>query len=181
MLFIWKKEPFFHENPFPFWTFRITDKSWLSWLLWYTDCHHSFPASLTNKLMDLICCNCLLSPFAFFFCNSPDSCCSLHSPHLLSSCPLFSTYRPVDGLTVSWKRDGRWLATGRQLVIPSPAFSDTGLYVCEALLSNSTAKPIEAKAHLTVMGKNNRFTNINTFFFHLYSSKALDLFFAKPK
>uniref|UniRef100_A0A3B3DXY3 Sidekick cell adhesion molecule 1b n=1 Tax=Oryzias melastigma TaxID=30732 RepID=A0A3B3DXY3_ORYME len=59
--------------------------------------------------------------------------------------------RPVDGLTVSWKRDGRWLATGRQLVIPSPAFSDTGLYVCEALLSNSTAKPIEAKAHLTVM------------------------------
>uniref|UniRef100_A0A8C7XTG8 Sidekick cell adhesion molecule 1a n=1 Tax=Oryzias sinensis TaxID=183150 RepID=A0A8C7XTG8_9TELE len=59
--------------------------------------------------------------------------------------------RPVDGLMVSWKRDGRWLATGHQLSIPSPVFSDTGLYVCEALLSNSTAKPVEAKAHLTVM------------------------------
>ncbi|XP_078800475.1 protein sidekick-1 isoform X2 [Oryzias latipes] len=59
--------------------------------------------------------------------------------------------RPVDGLMVSWKRDGRWLATGHQLIIPSPVFSDTGLYVCEALLSNSTAKPVEAKAHLTVM------------------------------
>nr|XP_043884140.1 protein sidekick-1-like [Solea senegalensis] len=58
--------------------------------------------------------------------------------------------RPVDGLTVSWKRDGRRLATGRQLIIPAPTPSDTGLYVCEASLSNSTAKPVEARAHLTV-------------------------------
>ncbi|KAM8773325.1 protein sidekick-1-like isoform 2-T2 [Acanthopagrus schlegelii] len=59
--------------------------------------------------------------------------------------------RPVDSLVVSWKRDGRRLASGRRLIIPAPTFSDTGLYVCEALLSNSTAKPVEARAHLTVM------------------------------
>uniref|UniRef100_A0A3B4YMV0 Sidekick cell adhesion molecule 1 n=1 Tax=Seriola lalandi dorsalis TaxID=1841481 RepID=A0A3B4YMV0_SERLL len=59
--------------------------------------------------------------------------------------------RPVDNLMVSWKRDGRRLASGRRLIIPAPTSSDTGLYVCEALLSNSTAKPVEARAHLTVM------------------------------
>uniref|UniRef100_A0A8P4GQ93 Protein sidekick-1 n=1 Tax=Dicentrarchus labrax TaxID=13489 RepID=A0A8P4GQ93_DICLA len=59
--------------------------------------------------------------------------------------------RPVDSLVVSWKRDGRRLASGRRLIIPAPTSSDTGLYVCEALLSNNTAKPVEARAHLTVM------------------------------
>ncbi|XP_073323462.1 protein sidekick-1 [Pagrus major] len=59
--------------------------------------------------------------------------------------------RLADSLVVSWKRDGRRLTSGRRLIIPAPTFSDTGLYVCEALLSNSTAKPVEAKAHLTVM------------------------------
>ncbi|KAE8300407.1 Protein sidekick-1 [Larimichthys crocea] len=59
--------------------------------------------------------------------------------------------RPVDSLIVSWKRDGRRLASGHRLIIPAPTSSDTGLYVCEALLSNSTAKPVEARAHLTVM------------------------------
>uniref|UniRef100_A0A8D3CLS2 Protein sidekick-1-like n=1 Tax=Scophthalmus maximus TaxID=52904 RepID=A0A8D3CLS2_SCOMX len=59
--------------------------------------------------------------------------------------------RPVDSLVVSWKRDGRRLASGRRLNIPAPTSSDTGLYVCEASLSNSTAKPVEARAQLTVM------------------------------
>uniref|UniRef100_A0A7N6C2C5 Sidekick cell adhesion molecule 1a n=1 Tax=Anabas testudineus TaxID=64144 RepID=A0A7N6C2C5_ANATE len=59
--------------------------------------------------------------------------------------------RPVDSLVVSWKRDGRWLAGGRRLIISAPTPSDSGLYVCEALLSNSTAKPVEARAHITVM------------------------------
>ncbi|XP_028450243.1 protein sidekick-1 isoform X1 [Perca flavescens] len=58
--------------------------------------------------------------------------------------------RPIDSLVVSWKRDGRHLASGRRLTLPAPTSSDTGLYVCEALLSNSTAKPVEARAQLTV-------------------------------
>uniref|UniRef100_A0AAX7VLX9 Sidekick cell adhesion molecule 1a n=1 Tax=Astatotilapia calliptera TaxID=8154 RepID=A0AAX7VLX9_ASTCA len=59
--------------------------------------------------------------------------------------------RPVDRLLVSWKRDGRRLSSGQRLIIPAPTSSDTGLYVCEASFSNSTAKPVETKAHLTVM------------------------------
>uniref|UniRef100_A0A665U8E0 Sidekick cell adhesion molecule 1a n=1 Tax=Echeneis naucrates TaxID=173247 RepID=A0A665U8E0_ECHNA len=59
--------------------------------------------------------------------------------------------RPVESLTVSWKRDGRRLATGRRFTISAPTSSDTGLYVCEALLGNSTAKLVEAKAHFTVI------------------------------
>ncbi|KAF0037115.1 hypothetical protein F2P81_009989, partial [Scophthalmus maximus] len=62
-----------------------------------------------------------------------------------------ATLEPVDSLVVSWKRDGRRLASGRRLNIPAPTSSDTGLYVCEASLSNSTAKPVEARAQLTVM------------------------------
>ncbi|XP_070837515.1 protein sidekick-1 isoform X2 [Chaetodon trifascialis] len=59
--------------------------------------------------------------------------------------------RPIDTLVVSWKRDGRRLTGGRQLIIPAPASTDTGLYVCEASLSNSTAKHVEARAHLSVV------------------------------
>ncbi|XP_060911472.1 protein sidekick-1-like isoform X1 [Labrus mixtus] len=59
--------------------------------------------------------------------------------------------RPADSLVVSWKRDGRRLAGGRRLIFPAPTSFDTGLYVCEAMLSNSTAKPVEARAQLTVM------------------------------
>ncbi|XP_056136412.1 protein sidekick-1-like [Lampris incognitus] len=59
--------------------------------------------------------------------------------------------RQLDRLVLSWKRDGRRLANGRQLIIPTATSSDIGMYVCEASLSNSTAKPVEARAHLIVM------------------------------
>ncbi|XP_038141195.1 protein sidekick-1-like isoform X2 [Cyprinodon tularosa] len=59
--------------------------------------------------------------------------------------------RPVDGLAVSWKRDGRLLASGHRLIVPVATTADAGLYVCEALFNNSTAKPMEARAYLTVM------------------------------
>ncbi|CAL8330871.1 unnamed protein product [Merluccius merluccius] len=59
--------------------------------------------------------------------------------------------RPVDRLALSWKREGRWLASGRRLVIPAPVLADSGWYVCEAALTNSTSRPVEARAHLTVM------------------------------
>uniref|UniRef100_A0A3Q2E7L1 Sidekick cell adhesion molecule 1b n=1 Tax=Cyprinodon variegatus TaxID=28743 RepID=A0A3Q2E7L1_CYPVA len=57
----------------------------------------------------------------------------------------------IDGLAVSWKRDGRLLASGRRLIVPVATSADAGLYVCEALFNNSTAKPVEARAYLTVM------------------------------
>ncbi|XP_041641485.1 protein sidekick-1 [Cheilinus undulatus] len=59
--------------------------------------------------------------------------------------------RLVDSLVVSWKRDGRRVASGRRLIIPSSSSSDMGLYICEATLSNSTTKPVEARAQLTVI------------------------------
>ncbi|XP_027874470.1 protein sidekick-1-like isoform X1 [Xiphophorus couchianus] len=59
--------------------------------------------------------------------------------------------RPVDGLAVLWKRDGHRLASGRRLIVPTATSSDAGLYVCEVLVSNSTIKPMEARAYLTVM------------------------------
>uniref|UniRef100_A0A8C4ZXH8 Sidekick cell adhesion molecule 1 n=1 Tax=Gadus morhua TaxID=8049 RepID=A0A8C4ZXH8_GADMO len=66
--------------------------------------------------------------------------------------PLISrARRPVDRLVLSWRREGRWLAGGRRLVIPAPVLADSGVYVCEALLSNSTLRTAEARAHLTVM------------------------------
>lgn len=66
---------------------------------------------------------------------------------------VLSPLRPLDGLVVSWKRDGRRLASGRRLIIPAATSADSGLYVCEASLGNSTTKPVEARAHLIVMGK----------------------------
>ncbi|KAF3852403.1 hypothetical protein F7725_005758 [Dissostichus mawsoni] len=56
------------------------------------------------------------------------------------------TLEPIDSLVVSWKRDGRRLASGRRLVILTPASADTGIYVCEA-----TGKPVEARAQLYVI------------------------------
>ncbi|KAM8822022.1 protein sidekick-1-like [Synchiropus picturatus] len=59
--------------------------------------------------------------------------------------------RFVDQLQLSWKRDGRRLAEGRRLVVTTAKASDAGVYVCEASLSNSSAKAAEASAQLSVV------------------------------
>ncbi|XP_075890891.1 protein sidekick-1-like isoform X2 [Nelusetta ayraudi] len=59
--------------------------------------------------------------------------------------------RQLDGLVVTWKRDGRQLSTGHRFVVPAASSSDSGLYVCEASHgSRSAAQPVEARAQLTV-------------------------------
>lgn len=74
---------------------------------------------------------------------------------LFHSSPSFaSPPRQLDGLVVTWKRDGRQLSTGRRFVVPAASSSDSGLYVCEASHSSgSAALPVEAKAQLTVIGE----------------------------
>ncbi|KAK7929044.1 hypothetical protein WMY93_005439 [Mugilogobius chulae] len=57
---------------------------------------------------------------------------------------------PVENLLLSWKREGRRIGTGPRLILPAPDSSDSGMYICEAALSNSTTRPVEARAHLTV-------------------------------
>ncbi|KAL1005202.1 hypothetical protein UPYG_G00055910 [Umbra pygmaea] len=64
--------------------------------------------------------------------------------------------RPVERLVLLWKRNGRRLASGlgefgRRLTLLSPSLSDGGVYVCEASLLNSTTRPAEARAYLTVL------------------------------
>uniref|UniRef100_A0A8C6TGS4 Sidekick cell adhesion molecule 1a n=1 Tax=Neogobius melanostomus TaxID=47308 RepID=A0A8C6TGS4_9GOBI len=59
--------------------------------------------------------------------------------------------RPVENLLLSWKRDGRRIGSGPRLLLPAPDSSDSGMYICEAALSNSTTRPVEARAHLTVI------------------------------
>ncbi|XP_012587400.1 PREDICTED: protein sidekick-1 isoform X1 [Condylura cristata] len=64
--------------------------------------------------------------------------------------------RPVEELSVSWKRNGVRLTSGlhsfgRHLTINNPTSSDTGLYVCEATLRGSTFEPARAKAFLSVI------------------------------
>lgn len=83
------------------------------------------------------------------------------SPVVILSLFFPSAYplRQLDGLVVTWKRNGRHLSSGHRLIIPTAASSDTGLYVCEAWLGNSTTKPVEARAQLTVIGKNETKTN----------------------
>ncbi|KAI7810703.1 putative protein sidekick-1 [Triplophysa rosa] len=64
--------------------------------------------------------------------------------------------RSLDRLQVFWKRNGVRLTTGvdsfgRRLVISNPTTADTGLYVCEAALRNSSQKSTEAKTYLSVL------------------------------
>ncbi|XP_062390385.1 protein sidekick-1 [Sardina pilchardus] len=64
--------------------------------------------------------------------------------------------RPVERLQLVWKRAGVRVtqgvgAFGRRLTVSNPAQADAGLYVCEALLRNSTFRTAEARAYLTVL------------------------------
>ncbi|KAG5278462.1 hypothetical protein AALO_G00099230 [Alosa alosa] len=64
--------------------------------------------------------------------------------------------RPVERLQLVWKRAGVRVtqgvgAFGRRLTVSNPGQADAGLYVCEALLRNSTFKTAEARVYLTVL------------------------------
>lgn len=41
---------------------------------------------------------------------------------------------------------------GRRLTIVNPTTADMGLYVCEAALHDSSVKPAEARAFLSIIG-----------------------------
>ncbi|KAM6157369.1 LOW QUALITY PROTEIN: protein sidekick-1 [Erethizon dorsatum] len=64
--------------------------------------------------------------------------------------------RPVEELSVHWKRNGVRLTSGlhsfgRRLTISNPTSTDTGLYVCEATLQGSAFEPARAKAFLSII------------------------------
>lgn len=93
------------------------------------------------------------------------------SYHLLVSFPLavffLSLARPVDKLSLVWRRNGVEVASGvgsfgRRLTIVNPTTVDMGLYVCEASLLDSSVKPAEARAFLSIIG-------IKSFFFPTWS------------
>uniref|UniRef100_A0ABI7WIQ3 Sidekick cell adhesion molecule 1 n=2 Tax=Felis catus TaxID=9685 RepID=A0ABI7WIQ3_FELCA len=64
--------------------------------------------------------------------------------------------RPVESLSVNWKRNGVRVTSGlhgfgRRLTISNPTSADTGAYVCEATLTGSTFEPATAKAFLSII------------------------------
>ncbi|XP_076996596.1 protein sidekick-1 isoform X1 [Tamandua tetradactyla] len=64
--------------------------------------------------------------------------------------------RPVEELSVTWKRNGVTVTSGlhnfgRHLTISNPTSSDTGMYVCEAALRGSTLEPARAQAFLSII------------------------------
>ncbi|XP_006504775.1 protein sidekick-1 isoform X1 [Mus musculus] len=64
--------------------------------------------------------------------------------------------RPVEELSVHWKRNGVRLTSGlhsygRRLTITNPTSADTGMYVCEATLRGSTFEPARARAFLSII------------------------------
>lgn len=70
----------------------------------------------------------------------------------------FRSHRPVEDLSVTWKRNGVRITSGlhsfgRRLTISNPTSADTGLYVCEAALLGSAFEPARAKAFLFITGK----------------------------
>ncbi|XP_036384090.1 protein sidekick-1 isoform X2 [Megalops cyprinoides] len=63
--------------------------------------------------------------------------------------------RPVEKLSISWKRNGTKLTSGvdmfgRRLTIFNPTTADAGPYVCEAALLDSSVKVAESRAFLSV-------------------------------
>ncbi|KAB0403468.1 hypothetical protein E2I00_001920, partial [Balaenoptera physalus] len=66
--------------------------------------------------------------------------------------------RPVEELSVTWKRNGVRVTSGlhsfgRRLTISTPTSSDVGEYVCEAALAGSAFEPATAKAFLSIIGR----------------------------
>ncbi|XP_006889806.1 PREDICTED: protein sidekick-1-like [Elephantulus edwardii] len=64
--------------------------------------------------------------------------------------------RPVEALSVSWKRNGMRVTSGlhsfgRYLTISNPTSADTGVYVCEATLRGRSFEPARAKAFLSII------------------------------
>ncbi|XP_068823910.1 protein sidekick-1 [Capricornis sumatraensis] len=64
--------------------------------------------------------------------------------------------RPVEELSVTWKRNGMRVTSGlhsfgRRLTISNPTSSDAGMYVCEAALPGSAFEPARAKAFLSII------------------------------
>ncbi|XP_036422629.1 protein sidekick-1 isoform X2 [Colossoma macropomum] len=64
--------------------------------------------------------------------------------------------RPVEKLNLVWRRNGVEVASGvgsfgRRLTIINPTSADVGLYVCEASLLDSSVKPAEARAFLSII------------------------------
>ncbi|PNI35199.1 SDK1 isoform 4 [Pan troglodytes] len=64
--------------------------------------------------------------------------------------------RPVEDLSVTWKRNGVRITSGlhsfgRRLTISNPTSADTGPYVCEAVLRGSAFEPARATAFLFII------------------------------
>ncbi|XP_074201685.1 protein sidekick-1 isoform X2 [Camelus bactrianus] len=64
--------------------------------------------------------------------------------------------RPVEELSVTWKRNGVTVTSGlhsfgRRLTVSNPTSADTGLYVCEAALRGSGFQPARASAFLSII------------------------------
>lgn len=70
-------------------------------------------------------------------------------------------HSPVEKLNLVWRRNGVEVASGvgsysRRLTIINPTSADVGMYMCEASLLDSSVKPAEARAFLTITGKSHR-------------------------
>ena len=72
-------------------------------------------------------------------------------------CIFFNLGRPVERLSIMWKRNGIKITSGissfgRRLTITNPTSADVGMYFCEAKLRDSTEEPARANAFLSIIG-----------------------------